>query len=208
MNVDIGACLSNGFERVKNNPLFYIVGFLIFVFGGAISFQILSGPLMVGYMRGMMKEDRGQRAEIGDVFSGFNDFVPALIAHLVGGLIVAVGFFLCVIPGLLILPLVWLSLYAVAAGDKDGINAIKTSWNIVMNNMVTLALAAFVFGLVGMLGALACGIGQFFTIPVAFAAIYRMCQIAHASAAPAPTFAPPGGMPPGPGGMPPMGPPR
>jgi len=73
---------------------------------GNISAGILAGPMMVGYMRMIKTDDEGGKIEIGDVFKGFDDFIPALLAVLVGGIAVGIGFMLCIIPGLLVMAVV------------------------------------------------------------------------------------------------------
>lgn len=200
MSVDMGACISYGWERLKGNPGFMIVSFLVIALAQSFTVGILAGPIMVGFMRGLQKEDQGRQAEIGDLFSAFGDFVPALIAFYVSAFAVVIGFILCIIPGLLLAPMPWIALYLVAAGEKDGMAAVKRAWEIVTGNLVNLALTSFVIGLVGGLGQLACGVGVLATMPIAFGGWYKMAQTATGgSSAPKVTMGVPG--------MPPMGPP-
>lgn len=203
MTADIGTCLSYGFEKLKSNPVYMIVGILLIAVVNSASGGLLAGPMMVGFMRGLMKEDRGQPAEIGDLFSGFSDFVPALIGALLGGVAVAIGYFLCIVPGLIIAPILPLTMYQIAAGEKDGIAALKKSWELIQKNMVGLALTMFVVALVGGLGSIACGIGVLATIPIAMAGLYKMAQTTVGT----PT-SPQGAAPMGPPMGPPVGPPR
>src|SRR3954462_2296607 len=114
----IGACVSAGFNGMKNNFVTHLVATVLLGIIGNISFGLLMGPMLVGYMRLVKIEDEGGKAEIGDVFKGFDDFVPALLSTVVGGIIVAVGFMLCIIPGVLIIALVPTAAYLVAVGEK------------------------------------------------------------------------------------------
>ena len=122
---DIGMCVSAGFNGLKKDPVTHIVTSLLIGVVGGVSAGLLTGPMMVGYMRMIKREDEGTKAEIADVFKGFDDFVPALLAVFISSIIVGIGFMLCVIPGLLIMALVPTAAYLVAVGEKDGINAIK-----------------------------------------------------------------------------------
>jgi uncharacterized membrane protein len=173
---DIGTCISAGFAGFKNNPVTHIVAVLLVAIIGNISFGLLAGPMMVGYMRMIKIEDEGGKAEIGDVFKGFDDFVPALLAVLVSGLIVGVGFMLCILPGLLIMALVPVAAYLVAVGEKDGINALKRAWEAVKANLIGSCLCTLVLAIVGSLGAILCGVGIFLTLPIAYIGIYHMSK--------------------------------
>lgn len=176
-SIDIGATLSKSIARLKANPGFHIIScLLVAIIGGAV-FNLLYGPMLVGYFRALEKEDRGEKPEIGDVFKGFDDFVPALIAGVVGGIVVGIGIMLCIIPGLLIMPLYPLALYFVACkGEKDGINALKRAWPLVKASLVPAALAALVVGLVGYLGIILCIIGVIVTMPIAMIGFYTIAK--------------------------------
>jgi uncharacterized membrane protein len=173
---DIGACLSAGIAGLKKDPVTHIVAVLLVGIVGYISAGILSGPMMVGYMRMVKIEDEGGKAEIGDVFKGFDDFVPALIAVFLGSIAVVIGFMLCFLPGLLIAALVPTAAYLVAVGEKDGINALKVAWKVVTGNLLSSCLCAIVLIIIGSLGAILCGIGVFITLPIAYIGMYHMAK--------------------------------
>lgn len=175
--INIGACLSGGVDCVKRNPLFYILGYFLFMVISNISAGLLMGPLMVGYFRAMKKEEEGGKAEIGDLFKGFDDFVPALIAALLGGLAVFIGCMLCFIPGLLIMAIVPCAVYFIAImGEKDGINALKRAWAVVVANLVMAAVAMFVLALVSSVGVILCYIGIFITGPIGLCGMYILAK--------------------------------
>jgi uncharacterized membrane protein len=173
---DIGACVSAGFNGLKNNPVNHIVAVVLVGIIGNISFGLLAGPMMVGYMRMIKIEEEGGKAEIGDVFKGFDDFVPALLSGLLSGIIIGIGFMLCILPGLLIIALAPTAGYLVAVGEKDGINALKRAWEAVKANLIGSCLCALVLGILGSLGAILCGIGIFLTLPIAFIGMYHMAK--------------------------------
>ena len=171
---DIGACVSAGFNGLKKDPVTHIVtSLLIGVVGGATA-GLLTGPMVVGYMRKC--EDEGNKVEIADVFKGFDDFVPALLAVLLSSIIVGIGFMLCFIPGLLIMALVPTAAYLVAVGEKDGINAIKRAFEAVKANLLSAFFCALVLGIVGSIGGLLCGIGMILTLPIGFIGSYHMAK--------------------------------
>ncbi len=173
---EIGTCVSAGIDGLKKNAVTHIVSALLVGIVGGVSGGILSGPMMVGYMRMIKAEDEGGTPEIGDVFKGFDDFVPALLAVLVSSIIVSIGFFLCIIPGLLIMALIPTAAYLVAVGEKDGINAIKRAFNAVKANMLSSIICSLVLGIIGSIGSIACGIGVIVTLPIAFIGMYHMAK--------------------------------
>ncbi|CAN5401816.1 hypothetical protein BH11PSE11_BH11PSE11_14730 [soil metagenome] len=173
---DIGACISLGFAGWKKDPVTHIVVTLLIAIVGGASSGILTGPMMVGYMRMIKKSDEGGKLEIGDVFKGFADFVPALVAVLVSSIIVTIGFIFCVLPGLLIMALIPVSAYLVAVGDKDGISALGRAWDAVKGNLLMSALCTLVLYIIGSLGFILCGIGVILTMPIAMIGMYYMAQ--------------------------------
>lgn len=173
---DLGACISAGVAGFKKSPLTHIVAILLVGIISNVSMGLLAGPMMVGYMRLIRIEDDGGTAEIGDVFKGFDDFVPALLAVLVGSIVVGIGFVFCILPGLLIMALVPTAAYLVAMGEKDGINALKRAWEAVKANLLGAFLCTLILAILGSLGAIACGIGVLLTLPIAFIGLYQMAK--------------------------------
>ena len=74
----IGTCISSGVDRLKANPGFAILGFLVSAIVGAIP-VIGWGSPQQAYMRGLTK---GKDASIGDIFD-FSRLVPAIILFLI-----------------------------------------------------------------------------------------------------------------------------
>ena len=173
---DISACVSAGFSGFKQDPVTHIVATLLVIVISSIFFGLLSGPMMVGYMRMIKIQEEGGKAEIADVFKGFEDFVPALVAVLVGSIIVSIGFVLCILPGLLLMAIVPTAAYLVATGEKDGIQALQRAWKTVKDNLLGAFLCMLVLGIIGNLGLILCLVGIIITLPIAFIGSYHMAQ--------------------------------
>ena len=118
-SASVGDCLSGAWGTFKKNVLTHVVCTLLVMVVAGISAGLLAGPMMVGYMRMIERETRGEAVQIGDVFRGFDDFVPAFVAGLISSLVVSLGFMLCFIPGLLIMALPPVALFLVARGARD-----------------------------------------------------------------------------------------
>lgn len=175
-SVSVGACLSGAWGLFKKNPLTHVVATLLVGVVSSVSSGLLTGPMVVGYMRMIAKEQRGEAAQIGDVFRGFDDFVPAFVAGLISLLVVSLGLMLCFIPGLLILALPSVALSLVAQGEKDGVAAFNQAWRIVTKNLGAAFWCALVLSIVGGLGVLLCGIGVLVTGPLSMIGSYFMAR--------------------------------
>ena len=142
--VDIGQCVSYGIDSLKKQLGFQVLSGIIIGIGISFSFGVLYGPLFVGYYRAMAKMDAGQTPEIGDLFSGFDQFLPSFLVWFLVSILTAIGFLFCIVPGLLLFPLLPVCLCVVARGEKDAIAAIKVGWNAFSSNLVMAVLALIV----------------------------------------------------------------
>lgn len=174
--VDVGQCVSFGIDSLKKHFSFQVLSGVIISFCVGSSFGLLYGPLYVGYYRAMAKIDAGETPEVGDLFSGFDQFLPSLIVSLLVGTAIWIGFLMCVIPGLLLLPLSPVSLCVVARGEKDGIAAVKAGWRTLTPNLLMAALTVFVLSMLASLGMIGCFVGIFLTLPILNAGQYKMGQ--------------------------------
>lgn len=176
MDIDLGKCVSDGFEDLTRNPLFTIGGFFILILVNSLTCGLIMGPLTLGFWKGLEKDRSGGRADIGDIFSAFDRFVPALLVSLIGGIAVTIGSFLCIIPGLLIAPIIPIGLYLIHRGETDGMQALSRALEILKANLVMAAVTTFVVYLVGSLGVVVCYIGILATMPIAFGGLLTMAQ--------------------------------
>lgn len=88
----------------------------------------------------------------------------------------SIGYMLCVLPGLLLTAIVPTAAYLVAAGEKDGIAALKSAWEAVKANLVGAFLCMLVLGIIGNLGLILCFVGVIVTLPIAFIGSYQMAK--------------------------------
>jgi uncharacterized membrane protein len=173
---EIGTCISAGIAGLKKDPLAHIAATVLVGVVGGVSAGLLTGPMLVGYMRMIQNEEQGGKADFMDVFKGFDDFVPALLAVLLSSIMVSIGFMLCFVPGLLLIGLVPTAAYLVAVGEKDGINAIKRAFAAVKENLLGTVICSLVLGIVSSLGAIVCGVGMILTLPIGMIGMYHMAK--------------------------------
>ncbi len=141
--LDLGGCISRGFELLKANMGVLFVGTLIYwliqgaicvlqqipFFGLLVSLAsfVIAGPLMGGVFYLFLRAIRGEPAEISDIFSGFRrSFGHLFLGVLVPGLLIG----LCLLPFLIVfaikfVPLVG-HLHSGSTPDRETMDAVKS----------------------------------------------------------------------------------
>jgi uncharacterized membrane protein len=194
--VRTGQWLSEGWEMTKSDLINYILLALIVSIGGNVTGGILTGPLMVGFFYVVFKRMRNpsEPITVSEVSKGFEFFVPALLAAIVSGLFISVGFVLCIVPGFFVAAM-YLFVYPLILEKRlDFWQAMETSRKKVMENLV--GFTGFVLAVAGvqLLGALVFGVGTLVTTPTilcALAVAYRDVFGLEAETAPAQPVEPP-----------------
>lgn len=126
--LDIGETLKLGWETFTKNAVPLIVGLLLVALVGGLSIGICIGPMVVGYNKMCLRSARGETVAVGDVFQGFQQFVPALILFLVMGVAITIGIVLLVVPGLILMFMFFWAPWIMAEEPELGaIDCIKAS---------------------------------------------------------------------------------
>ena len=206
----VGTTFNRGLEIYKKNfvPLL-LATILAFVVGG-LSCGICTAPLLCGVYAMILTAMRDGNATLkaGDVFKGFQKFVPAFVSCLVLTVIYQIvctvlliipvlGWIAVIILALAVFPAIvaWAQLL-VADQDATVGEAIMVPIKLLRDKRFwSIVLVAFVASLLGGLGAIACGIGLFATLPFAFCMIAAAYEEAYGAAAPA-AVEPPAAEPP------------
>jgi uncharacterized membrane protein len=172
----MGTVISNAFFDLKSNFLTHVVATVFTsIIGGAI-FGLLLAPMQTGYMLLEEKIQKKEPVSFTDIFKGFDHFVPALVAFLISGVLTGIGFVFCIIPGLILMPLIPTSLYLVAKGEKDGVQAVKLAWSHLKRNLFMAMLTMIVLSVLGSLGIVFCFVGIFLTAPLIYIGYYHMAK--------------------------------
>ena len=147
----------------------FVFGVLGFVVTFAIQAAIIRASLDITYGRPVRLDTMVQGLNLGQV----------LLAGLLIGVAATIGFFLCILPGLVVWFLTAYALYFVVDKDMPAIEAIRASVNLVSKNVgVLLGFFLLAFA-VYLLGALACLVGLLVAMPVVLIAqayTYRVLQ--------------------------------
>lgn len=101
--MDIQRHLENSLVVVRSEPLVVIGGGLLTVLLNLVSFGILSGPLLGGYLLMMILVLReGRKPEFNDLFAGFARF-GQLFPFIFLSVLIVVGFIFMVVPGIVMM---------------------------------------------------------------------------------------------------------
>jgi len=164
-----GRWISEGWALVKADLGNYIVISLLFVVLSGV--PLIQGPLIAGFHIFTMKKLMGRNAEFGDLFKGFNFFVPTLVASLLIGLFTFAGTLLCIIPGLVVAAMYKFAYLFIVDKRMDFWPAMQASHAVVKNDYFGFTMFLILAFLVNVLGVLCCFVGLLVTIPLTFAAI-------------------------------------
>jgi uncharacterized membrane protein len=128
--IDVVSLFKRSWALFSQKPLEHLVASLIVLVLGTVSLGVLLGPLSVGQIRMVDKQQRGEAIVIQDVFSGFSSFGAALIVTVILFVCVAIGTTLLVLPGLFVLAAWGFSWFFVALHGASAIEALAASWNL------------------------------------------------------------------------------
>lgn len=146
------------------------------LFGAVI--VLLAVLIEAAFINAALVTASGRKLEVGDFFR-FPNFGKVFVTALLVGLIVGVGYLLCVIPGIVAAFFLAFSLFFALDRGLSATDAIKASIDLVKNNVVVVLLLAIAAAILSFLGSLVCGLGVIVTIPVTVVAgayVYRRLQ--------------------------------
>jgi len=124
--------------------------------------------LVGGLYNAAFKQVRGEQIAVGDLFSGGKYFARILVAGLLVGLAAGIGGVFCLIPGLIVSGLAFLTYPMIVEGGKGSIDAIKASIEVTKKDWIMFTIFAIALGIIAGAGAIACGVGALATYPLLF----------------------------------------
>ena len=182
-DLQIGDCFARGWELlvgrfrllVGATVLVYLLFFGISSIPGiGVGAVIVLGFVLLGGLNLVfLKELRGEPANVGVVFAGFNAaFLPLLLAGTVATILVVAGGFLCLAPGIYLL-VAWHLFTPLLILDKglDFWQALECSRRVVTRHWWTCGGLFLLAVLAVAAGLLACLVGVLVTLPLATAAV-------------------------------------
>ena len=169
--VEIGHWIRAGWEIVTSDFWMFVLMALVFFIINTALPLFLQGPLMVGFHFACMRKMISGRLDVGDLFKGFNFFVPAFLAMVVISVFTFLGSLFCIIPGLVIAAMYQFTYLFIFDKKLEFWPAMQASHELVKKDYFGFTLFIFVLGLLVFAGALFCLVGILFTLPIYFAAV-------------------------------------
>ena len=152
-----------------------ILGFLGFVYG-----VLIVNPVDYGVSFAHLKAARGDKLEIKDMFEAFRNYWNAVLANLLVGIIVMIGFVLLIIPGIIFACKLAFTPYLVVDRKMDVIGAVKESWRMTNGHawkVFLIGLLAIPISFVGMLCLVVGIIPAIMWIRLALASLYHSVSL-------------------------------
>jgi uncharacterized membrane protein len=166
-----GRWIGAGWEIVKADLWNYVLLALVSSIISAAVPIILQGPMIAGFHIFTMKKLLGRRAEFGDLFTGFNFFVPTLVATILIAVFTTLGTLLCIIPGLVIAAMYKFTYLFIVDKRMDFWPAMQASHAVTKQDYFGFTWFLVALFLINLLGVICCVVGVFVTIPITYAAI-------------------------------------
>ena len=140
-------------------------------------FIFLVAPLKYGAYKVFLNIIRGGEIEMKELFYGFKDYINIVLANLLLGAIIGIGFVFLIVPGIIFACRLAFVPYLVVDKKMEAVKAVEESWRMTRGHGWTIFLMALMTIPIGIAGLAALGIGIIFSIiwaNLAFAAIYAI----------------------------------
>ena len=179
VQVKFGEWIEGGFNLYKSNFGTLVLASIFVVVISAITAGLLTGPMLAGLALVTLQllDRKGPAPEAGKVFKGFDYFLQSFLFVVVWGIGILIGSVILgsipVIGQLASIAFAYAAqaflmfgMFLIVDRGMDWLPASTESINIVKANFWPFFGLSAVAGIIGSIGAIACGIGVVFTIPI------------------------------------------
>lgn len=179
VQVKFGEWIEKGFNLYKENFGVLVLASLIAFALTAVSVGVLAGPMMAGILLITLAlfDKKEPKPEVGDVFKGFGYFLDSFLFILLWGVgVLVVSLILAIVPCIGQLASLFLiyavqtflvfGMFLIVDKQTDFWPASMESINKVKPSFWPFLGLCIVAGLIGSIGAIACGIGVVLTVPI------------------------------------------
>jgi uncharacterized membrane protein len=163
--------LPTAVSEIGDNLIVPFLGMFAVIYG-----ILIEGPVAFGVSFANLKAARGDKLAISDMFEAFRNYLNAVLASLLTGIIIVFGLILLIVPGIIFACKLAFTPYLVVDRKMEVIEALKTSWRMTDGH----ALKVFGIGLLAIpiciAGLLLFGVGIILSIMwinLAFASLYH-----------------------------------
>jgi uncharacterized membrane protein len=142
---------------------FYLILFAVMFFT-----MFVSAFFTGGMHKSALKQLRGGKVELRDLFSGGSTYFPILLASILGAILTVIGLMLCFLPALIVAGCLFFTVPLIIERKLGAIAAMQASYELTKKNLLMFTLFAFVVHLIAQAGSYACYVGLLATIPLLF----------------------------------------
>ncbi|GED96984.1 hypothetical protein [Gordonia crocea] len=136
----------------------WIIGYLVTL--------VVGGYVLSSFWNGILQITDGQQVSVGSFFQPRN-VGNVIIATLLSGIIIGIGYALCVLPGLIAAIFLFFTVVAVVDRNISGTAGLGASFNLVKENFGPAILTWLVVSIALAIGGAICAIGLLVAGPVA-----------------------------------------
>jgi len=137
---------------------------------------LLTNPIGYGVSFAYLKAARGDTLDVKDMFEVFHNYWNAVLANLLVGVIVIIGFVLLIVPGIIFACKLVFTPYLVVDRKMGVIEAVKESWRMTNGHAWKVFLIGLLSIPIGIAGLICFGVGIIIAImwiTLAFASLYH-----------------------------------
>lgn len=183
VDFDIKDSFAKAWELFKSQALLHVL-YMMFILSiqglTVIYFQeymilysaFLAPPLYSGFFLVANKISRGESVIYPDYFGGFRFWLPLVVISLLGQLLVVLGLFALVIPGIYLAVGYLFSLLMGIFGGMDIWSAMEWSRKLITRNWWQFFALLMILIAINLFGLLLLGIGLLITFPMTFLVLY------------------------------------
>ncbi len=154
------------------------------LFGGLLTFAfwlLVLGPLQYGAIYLVLKAVRGESYDLAQIFDGFKtNYKNVILANLLTTLLIAVGFAILIIPGIILACRLAFVPYLVMDKQMDAVKALEKSWQMTKGYGWTIFLIGFLAIFILLAGLLVFLVGVFIAmmwVYASFSAMYYAVEL-------------------------------
>lgn len=151
--IDVASLAKRSWLLFTSKPVEHLVASVITMVITTVSLGLLLGPLVVGHIRMIEKQERGEDIRIEDVFSGFSSFGAAFLTTLILMIGMGIGFLLLVLPMFFVMAAWGFALWFVALRDASSVEALGASWSLLKSNLGSVIVVLLLTAVLNAIGS-------------------------------------------------------
>jgi len=170
--VNMGKWISEAWQMVQADFGFFLL--LAFIYlavlavasGTVIGTFVVAGPMEVSLFYIFFQKMRGKPVEIGNLGKGFEFFAAAVLASIVMGVFIMIGFVFCIIPGVLAIAAYQFTYPFILEKKLDFWQAMEASRKFLSQHLFEMTIFIFVKAIIIVVGLLVCCVGVLAALPL------------------------------------------